>query len=163
MNVLYDTGSSNLWVPNSDCYDGTQVTISTTIAVQTPTSPTTAHSKSSTARIQVRLLLRRPCVSWRGVNRRLHFAEMTDVSELGISYSLEKILTPVPKGSYSSERTGRCWPGARLRLLPWEPVDGSWPSIVSTARTAGFKEDRIECLWHDAVQVQAGRAGCFQP
>ena len=35
MNVLYDTGSSSLWVPSSDSYDGTQVTISTTIAINT--------------------------------------------------------------------------------------------------------------------------------
>ena len=61
MNMFYDTGSSNLWVPNSDDYGGTQVTVSTTIADQTPTSPTTAHSESSTVRVQVRLLLRRPC------------------------------------------------------------------------------------------------------
>ena len=59
------------------------------------------------------------------------FAEVTDVSGLGFSYSLGEILKrsvawldvlfPVPyweRGSSSSERTGRCWPGARLRLLP---------------------------------------------
>ena len=29
--------------------------------------------------------------------------------------------------------------------------------------TAGFREDRMKCHWHDAVQVQAEEAGCFQP
>ena len=53
------------------------------------------------------------------------------MSGLGFSYSPGEILKrsvkwldvlfPVPyweRGSYSSERTGRCWPGAHLRLLP---------------------------------------------
>ena len=35
----------------------------------------------------------------------------------------------------------------------------SWPSMVSTARTAGFREDRMQCHWHDAVKCkQEGQA-----
>ena len=87
INVLYDTSSSNLWVPNSDGCDGSQVTISTTKANQAPTSPTAAQSRSSTARVQCQM----DTVNIGGVSIADYtFAEVTNVSGLGISYSLEK-------------------------------------------------------------------------
>ena len=42
-------------------------------------------------RSSVRFLLQGHCERWGCVNRRLHFAEMTNVSGLGISYSLENL------------------------------------------------------------------------
>ena len=73
MNVLYDTGSSSLGVPISDCYNGIQVTISTAVADQTYASPTPAHSDSSLFGSSVKLLFQGHCKWCWSINRKLHF------------------------------------------------------------------------------------------
>ena len=91
MNVLYDIGSSNLWVPDSDDYGGTQVKVPTTIA--------NLHLRRQQRHIQnrVRFESRSGFSSEDPVNRDevsiadYTFDEMTDVSGLGFSYSPEKL------------------------------------------------------------------------
>ena len=94
-------------------------------------------------------------------------------SGLGFSYSPGKfwwVRTPV-KGL-----VGR-WRGTRLRLLPWRSsqwkVDHQWCQQNAlhgkTSRTRAQKSFALlaseQTRWsvHDAVQVQAGKASCFQP
>ena len=92
MNVLYDTGSSKLWVPNSDCYDGIQVTIfyhncrsntyvanDSTFRIEYGSGPVLGFSSEDT-------------VYSNGVSiANYTFAEVTNVSGLGFSYSLGKL------------------------------------------------------------------------
>ncbi len=131
MNVFYDTGSSYLWVSNSACCDGSQVTISTTWERSGTYVANGNTFSSGTARVQCQVLLQN-AVNSGCTNHRLHFRRDAYVSRLEISFSLEGIIwrnlqhgwcsTSIPfcgRSSYSSGKSGWCWRGARLRLLPW--------------------------------------------
>ena len=91
INVIYDTGSSNLWVPNSDCCgwfsshnfyheskSSTYVANGSTFKIEYGSGPVSGFYSKDTVNIG-------------GVSIADYtFAEVTDVSGLGISYSLGK-------------------------------------------------------------------------
>merc|ERR1712107_682787 len=91
INVIYDTGSFNLWVPNSDCCgwfsshnfyheskSSTYVANGSTFKIEYGSGPVSGFYSKDTVNIG-------------GVSFEDYtFAEVTDVSGLGISYSLGK-------------------------------------------------------------------------
>ena len=91
--MLCDTGSSNLWVPNSDCCDGSQVTIFATYANQAPTSPTAAQFKIEHDSGPVSGFYSKDTMNIGGCVSITDYTltEVIDVSGLGISCSLENL------------------------------------------------------------------------